>query len=122
MRQRVLLGNAAQQQDRFRDDQFGHGTRIGKRRVEHRHAGTGRGVEVYLRGADAEAADGHEVLGGFDFRRAKVRGGANAENLVGRGRAMQFVARERTSAALYGDVRFLEALDGGVMDVFKQQC
>jgi len=114
--------NAAQQQDRLRDDQLGHGTRIGERRVEHRHAGAGRGVEIYLRGADAKAADGHEVLGGFDFSGAKVRGGANAENLVSCGSAMQFVASERASAALDGDMRFLEALDGGVMDVFKQQC
>src|SRR3546814_16864045 len=59
----VLLRNAAQEQDGFGQYQFGHRTGIGVGRVEYRDTALAGGVQVDLVGADAETADGDQLLG-----------------------------------------------------------
>ena len=56
----------AQQHDDLADHQLGHAAGVGERRVEDRDAAAARGVEVDLVGADREAADRDQPVGGLE--------------------------------------------------------
>ncbi len=59
----VLLGDAPQQQDGFRQHQFRHRAGVGKGGVEYRNTANQGSVQVHLIGADAETADCNQLLG-----------------------------------------------------------
>jgi hypothetical protein len=58
----VFLRDAAQQQDRFGQNQFRHGTGVGVRGVEHGDTALAGSTQVNLVGADAETADRDQLL------------------------------------------------------------
>jgi hypothetical protein len=57
------IAQLAGERDDLGDNQLSNAARVGKRRVEDGNTMLGRIVQVYLVGADAEAADDEEVLG-----------------------------------------------------------
>ena len=77
----VLLGDTAQQQDRFGNHQLRHAAGIGEGRVEHGHALAGRGLQVHLVGADTETADGNQFFGGFENLGAELGAGADTDEM-----------------------------------------
>ena len=56
----------AQQKDNLADDQFRHASRVGERRIEDRNPVPPGGVDIHLVGADTEAPDRDQPVGGFD--------------------------------------------------------
>ncbi len=118
----VLLRDAAEQQDGFRQHQLGHGPRVGERRVEHGDAALGRRVQVNLVRPDAERADGHELLSHGEHLSGELRARADAEEMNVGEQARQVGLRDRAGSAL--DVRVpgaLEHLDGVVVDALEEQ-
>jgi hypothetical protein len=61
--------------------QFGHGTGVGVRRVEDRNTLLHRGLEFDLIGADAEAADGDQLVGGGQHLFGDLGAGADADEM-----------------------------------------
>lgn len=60
------VGELAGEKDYFGDDKLGNGAGVGEWRVEDGGASSGGVREVYLGGADAEAADCEEIFGMFE--------------------------------------------------------
>ncbi len=106
----VLFRDAAQQQDGFGQHQLGHGAGVGVGCVEHRDAALAGGVEVDLVGADAEAADGDQFLGGVEDVFGELGARADAEEVGVGDLFLQLVARERG----------LEVFDVGVAGGFQR--
>ena len=77
----ILLRNAAEQHEVLAGDKLGYASGVGERSVEHRDAVAGRGLEIHLVGADAEAADGAELLGGVKHVIGKMSAGTDADEM-----------------------------------------
>ncbi len=100
----VLFRDAAQQQDGLGQHQLGHRAGVGIGGVEHGDAALAGGVQVDLVGADAEAADGDQLLGAVEHLGGQLGTRADA-NEVGVGDlGLQLVVGQRA----------LEVLDVGV--------
>ena len=118
----VLLGDAAQQQDRFGQYQLGNRTGVGVRRVEHGDAALASGVQVDLVGADAETADSDQFLGAVEDLFGQLGARANADE-VGIG-DLFLQLRIRQGAGEVFDVAVpggLEDVHGGLVDAFEEK-
>jgi FAD/FMN-containing dehydrogenase len=122
VRLRVLLGDAAQQQDHLREGQLRHAARVRERRVEHRHGPFPGHGQLHLVGADAEAAHGEQPRRGAEHVRRELRAGADAQDVhvlerIGERRAGQGV-RELFDLTVS---RVAEDLLGPGMDALEEQ-
>ena len=118
----ALLGDAAQQQDRFGQHQFGDRARVGVRCVEDRDAAFAGRVEVDLVGADAEAAHGHQFLRVVEDLCRQLSTGADAEEVhIGDARLELGVRQGAGQVLDAGVARGLEHLDRRRMDAFEQE-
>ena len=116
-----LLGEPAGQRDDLADHQLHDAAGVGVRRVEDRDAALGRGHQVDLVGADAEAADRHQVARRVQRARGHVGVGADAEQVhAGQGRD-QLVLGQGAGPQLDLVAARLEGLDGERVDVLEQE-
>ena len=81
MRVGVAKRDPAHQQDGFGEHQFGYAAGVRKGRVENGDAALLGRVEVDLIGADAEAADAHQLLGAVDDFGGQLGLGADADEI-----------------------------------------
>ncbi len=118
----VLLGNAAQQQDRFGQHQLGNGAGVGVRCVEHGNAALASRVEVDLVGADTEAAHGDEFLRVIEEFLGQLGAGANADEVGIGDLFLQLGIRQGFGVVLDVDVPGgLEDVDCGLVDAFEKK-
>ncbi len=119
---RILLRDAAHQQDRFGDHQFGHAAGIGIGRVEHRDAQRLGRIQIHLVGADAEAADADQALGFGQHFGVELGARADADE-VGLGDAsLQLVLGQRFLVDVdLGIAGGVERLDRAAADAFEQK-
>ncbi len=106
----ILLGNAAQQQNGLGQYQFGDRTGVGVWGVEHRDAAFASGIEVDLVGADAEAADGDQLLRRVEDFLGKLGARTNADEMSIRDLRLQLVTGQRRLEVF--DVRITGGLEG----------
>ena len=114
--------NAAHQHDDFADRQLRHRAGVGEGRVEDRDAADARGGQRDLVGADAEAADRDQPVGGLEHFFPELGARADADHV----HALQSLAQLRAVQRLgqTGDVLVAggaEKLDGGLMNALQQQ-
>ncbi|MNZ63899.1 hypothetical protein D3C78_820540 [compost metagenome] len=118
----VLLRNAAQQQDGLGQHQFGDRTGVGVGGVEHRDAALAGGGQVDLVGADAEAADGDELLGAVEHLFGELGARADADEVGVGDLFLQFVTREGALEVLdVGVTGGLQGVHGVLVDAFEEK-
>ncbi|KPW25720.1 Uncharacterized protein ALO83_04859 [Pseudomonas cannabina pv. alisalensis] len=118
----VLLGDAAQQQDRLGQHQFGDRTGVGVRRVEHRDTAFARRVQINLVGADAEAADRDQFLGAVEQLFGQLSAGTDADEVSVGDLFLQLGFRQRLGVVLdAGIAGCLEDVDSGLMNAFEKK-
>ena len=121
MRPRVARRNAAQQQNDFRQHQFRHAARVGKRRVEHGNAALLGRLQIHLVGADAEASNRDQAVGCLEHGLGQLRRRADAHHVGIADRRDQLRFRQRFFAKIdIGIAVGLESLDGARMHSFEQ--
>src|SRR5271157_2093069 len=97
----ATLGYSALQENRLRQDQFGHATGVGEGGIEDRNSAALSGVQIHLIGADAKTADGHQFRGIFQDLGSKLRRRTDTDDIgVGGGRD-QLVLRQRLGMLRY---------------------
>ena len=92
--------HASHQHDELADGQFHHAAGVAVGRVEDRHAVRGGGGEIDLLGADAEAPDRKQPVGGAQDARGDARLGADAQDAHALHGTHQFVLAERIAQHL----------------------
>ncbi|MCY1172855.1 hypothetical protein D9M73_129990 [compost metagenome] len=118
----VLLRDAAQQQDGLGQHQFGHRTGVGVRGVEHRDAALAGGVQVDLVGADAEAADGDQLLGAVEDFLGQLGTRTDADEVSVGDLFLQLVTRQRALQVLdVGVASGLQGVHGVLVDTFEKK-
>jgi len=118
----VLLRDAAQQQDGLGQHQFGYRTGVGVRGVEHGDAALAGRVQVNLVGADAEAADSHQLFRAIEELFGQLGAGADTDEVCIGDLFLQLGLRQRLDVVL--DIRVpggLEDVDGGLVDAFEKK-
>ena len=122
MRRARTVGDPAQQHDDLADGEFGDAAGVGEGRVEDGYAAQAGGVEIDLIGADREAADGEEALGGGEDRLGELGARADAEDmrLLDRLDQLGLVKRLR-QAGQVGVAGLLQRGDGGIVDPLEQE-
>ena len=112
----------AQQKDNLADHQFRHAPRVGEWRIEDRNPVPPGGVDIHLVGADAEAPDRDQPVGGFDNFRGDLRPRADAEQMHALDGFLQLVPIERLRQPRHaGIARSRHHIHGAVVDTFQQQ-
>ena len=116
-----LLGQPARQHDDLGDHQLDDAAGVGVRRVEDRDAALGRGGQVDLVGADAEAADRQQVRRVLEHARGDRGVGADPQQVHPVQGGDQLVLAQRAGAELDLETSGPEDLDGDRVDVLEQQ-
>ena len=122
MHQEVLFRDAAQQQDQLAQHQFGHGAGVGIGGVEDGDTLFHGGLELDLVGADAEAADGDQLVGRFQHFLGDLGARADADevgvlDLLDQGVFVQ----GRLQVLDVGVTVGLEHVQGVLVHAFQQQ-
>lgn len=113
---------SAQQHDDLADGQFGDAAGVGEGRVEDGDAAQASCVEIDLVGADREAADGEETLGGGKDRLGQLGARTDAEDMRLLDRLDQLGLVERLrQAGQVGVAGLLQGSDGGIVDPLEQE-
>ena len=118
----VLFRHTAQQQDGLGQDQLGDRPRVRERGVKDGHALLGRGLEVDLVGADAERADGDQLVGGLEDVGGQLGARADAEKVDVANQVRQLGLGDGGRPALDVAVSgVLKGVDGVLVDALEEQ-
>ena len=110
------------QHDDLADHQLGDAAGVAERRVEHRDAAPARGRQIDLVGADAEAADRHQLVRLAQHLVRKLGARADAEHVDARQPLDQVLFVQRLGQA--GDVGVAvigQIGDGVIVNALKQK-
>ena len=122
MRQRVAPWNPAHQKDRFRQHQLRHAARIGKRRIENRHALLLRRRQIHLVGPDTETSHPHQLLRLLENLRRQLRRRTDPDEGCLAHRRHQLLLRQRLRMILDIAISVLaESFHRARIDAFEQQ-
>ncbi len=118
----VLGRDAAQQQDGLGQHQLGDRTGVGIGRVEHSDAALAGGLQVDLVGADAEAADGDQLLGAVEHLFGELGARADADEVGVGDLFLELGIRQGAGDVLDVAVtRGLQDIHGGLVDAFQEK-
>ena len=116
----IALRNAAQQQDRLRENQFGNAARVRKRRIEYRNAALLGRCQFDLVSADAEATDAGQPRGILEKLASELCGRTYADKIRVRRGVHEFLRAQRLLVGL--DIAVAvgpELLRGAGMDALQ---
>jgi len=117
----VAVADLAQQHNDLGNYHLGHGAGVGEGRVEHGLAALGRGRQVRLVSADAEAAHGEQALGRLEDLGRDLRLAADAEDVaVGDGLEQLVLAHGRV-ALVHQVALVAENLRRGVGNLLQEK-
>ena len=119
---RVLLGNAAQQQDGLGQHQLGHRAGVGVRCVEDRDTHFPGGFQVNLVGTDTEATDGYQLVCVCQHVRGQLGAGAQTDEMGIGDRFLELFFREGAGVIIdIGVTGCLQSVDGSLVHTLEEQ-
>ena len=118
----VFLRDAAQQQNRLGQDQLGHRAGVGVRGVKHHNAFFLRGDQIHLVGANAKAANAHQLFRRLQHLARQLGARTHADKMHIGNLGLELIALQRVREQLHIAVTSLgKGLHSTAVNPFQEQ-